>query len=36
MRKMYSESQLERIIQEEVGKLDKVLATQLGASGDEV
>lgn len=36
MRKMYSESQLERLVQEEVGKLDKVLPTQLGASGDEV
>lgn len=36
MRKMYSESQLNSLINEGVGKLDKVIPTGLGASGDEL
>lgn len=36
MRKMYSESQLQRMMSDEAGKLDKVIPTGLGASGDEL
>ena len=36
MRRMYSESQIHKIAAEEAGKLDKVIPTGIGATGDEL